>query len=196
VILLTAVALGLLAGLLRARRSQTAWQLPELQHVWIVALCFVPQLVAFYLPITRTILTTPAAAACLITSQVGLLLFCLINRRILGVPILATGLLLNLLAILANGGLMPLSTETAARLVPPQVLASMKVGSRVSASSKDILLKPEAIVFPWLSDRFVPPNWFPSHFAFSLGDVLIGLGAFMLLSWPPKIGLSSIERKL
>jgi hypothetical protein len=196
VILLIAVVFGLLAGLLRAKRSQTAWQLPELQQVWIVAVCFVPQLVAFYLPITRTILTTPLAAACLIISQAGLLLFCLINWRQPGVLILATGLLLNLLAILANGGLMPLSTQTAARLVPPQVLASMKVGSRVSASSKDILLKPEDIVFPWLSDRFVLPDWFQSHFAFSLGDVLIGLGAFLLLSWPPKNGLSSMERNL
>jgi hypothetical protein len=186
VILLTAIGLGLLAGIAIAKRNHTNWHLPDLQHIWIVAIFFVPQVLAFYLPVTRTKLTMPMAAACLISSQAGLLLFCLVNRRLPGVAILGTGLLLNLLVIMVNGGLMPLSTETAARLLPEHTLANMKVGERVSPNSKDILLQPDAIVLPWLSDRFVSPEWSPYHFAFSLGDVLIGLGAFYLLSLPPK----------
>lgn len=33
-----------------------------------------------------------------------------------------------------------------------------------------------------LADRFIPPSFFPYRFAFSLGDVFIGLGAFGLLA--------------
>ena len=182
-ILLLAVFFGLLAGWLRVRLNQSIWQPPEFQHAWMVAVFFVPQLLAFYLPVTRSRMSLPVVAACLITSQIGLLLFCLLNKHLPGIPILAAGLFLNLLAISANGGLMPLSTATAAHLIPEQVLSNLNIGSRFSLSSKDVLLRPEAVNFPWLSDRFVPPDWFPYQFAFSLGDVMIGIGAFLLLAY-------------
>lgn len=194
-ILLTAIGFGLLAGIAQAKYHQTTWQLPQLQHAWIVAVFILPQVLAFYLPVTRSNLSVAVVSACLIFSQVGLLLFCLINWRQPGIIILAAGLLLNLLVIVGNGGFMPLSTDTAARLVPAQTFANMKVGSRVSLSSKDILLQPETIIFPWLSDRFIPPDWFPYKFAFSIGDVFIGLGAFLLLSLPTSKVSPSQERK-
>ena len=183
-ILLPAVVFGLLAGWLRVRLNQSIWHPPEFQHAWAVAVFFVPQLLAFYLPVTRSRMSIPVVAACLITSQIGLLLFCLFNKHLPGMPILAAGLSLNLLAISANGGLMPLSTTTAAHLIPEHVLSNLNIGSRFSVSSKDILLAPEAVIFPWLSDRFVPPDWFPYQFAFSLGDVLVDIGAFLLLALP------------
>lgn len=193
-ILLPAIILGLLAGWARTRRNQSVWQLPEFRHAWVVVVFFVPQLLAFYLPVTRSQMPTPVVAACLITSQIGLLLFCLFNKNLPGIPILAAGLFLNLLVISANGGLMPLSTATAAHLIPEQALTNLIIGSRFSLGSKDILLSPEAIVFPWLSDRFVPPDWSPYRFAFSLGDILIDLGAFLLLASPSKSVIPSQER--
>lgn len=77
---------------------------------------------------------------------------------------------------------MPLSLEAAARLIPQHILQSMETGSRIGPASKDILLPFNQMVLPWLSDRFLPPAWFPYQFAFSIGDVLISLGAFLLLS--------------
>jgi len=185
VILLTAVLAGLLAGLLRARWAQKIWQPPELQYSWLALVAFLPQFFAFYLPASREYMSVPLAAACLVGSQVGLLIFCLLNRHQVGIMILAVGLLLNLLVITANGGFMPLSTQTAAQLIPEHILQNIKIGSRLGASSKDILLPFDAMVFPWLSDRFLPPAWFPYQFAFSIGDILIGLGAFLLLSIQP-----------
>jgi MFS family permease len=192
-ILLTAVLAGLLAGLLRARSQNKAWQLPELKYIWLVVVSFVPQLLVFYLPGWRAHLPDVLVAVCLVGSQVGLLIFCLLNRRQKGMLILAGGLLLNLLVIVANGGFMPLSTETVAQWVPEQVLRGLKVGSPLGAGSKDILLAPAQIIFPWLADRFVVPGWFPYQFVFSIGDVFIGVGAFLLLSMQPTLQRGSIE---
>jgi len=194
VILLPAIVIGLAAGWLRSRFAGSAWQFPQFQHYWVVAVFFIPQLFAFYLPATRDLFSAPMVAACLITSQLGLLLFCLLNRRLPGIPVLAVGLFLNLLSISLNGGFMPISTITAAKLISEEALLNITVGSRFSLGSKDILLSPEAIVLPWLSDRFVPPGWFPYRFAFSLGDVLIDIGAFLLLALPSKSAKLSKER--
>jgi hypothetical protein len=193
VILLTAVLVGLLAGFLRARLQQQSWQLPELKHVWLVVAAFLPQLLIFYLPGWRTHLPDFVSAVCLVGSQVGLLVFCLLNWRQKGMLILAGGLALNLLAITANGGFMPLSTETAAQLIPERLLHNLNVGSPLGAGSKDILLAPEQIVFPWLVDRFLPPGWFPYRFAFSSGDIFIGMGAFLLLSMQPNRQKGSVS---
>jgi hypothetical protein len=179
-ILLTAILVGLLVGQLRARQVGSAWQVPELQHSWLVPVAFLPQFFAFYLPASRERIPDAVAAICLVSSQIGLLIFCLLNRHQGGLKILGAGLLLNLLVITANGGFMPLSMETAEQLIPKHILENMKIGSRLDASSKDILLPFDAMVFPWLSDRF--PAWFPYRFAFSLGDLIVGMGAYLVFA--------------
>ncbi len=182
-ILAAAVLTGILAAICIAGWKKEPWQPPAFRHSWLVVVFFVPQLLAFYLPATRNYFPAPLAAASLVISQLGLLIFCLLNWRLAGMPILAVGLLLNLVVILANGGLMPISPETVARLVSPEVLARLQFGERLGAS-KDILLAPEAIRLPWLADRLAPPDWIPYRFAFSVGDILIGGGAFVLLVFP------------
>lgn len=182
-ILVAAVVAGVLSGLFLARWKEETWQPPALRHAWLVVVFFLPQLLAFYLPVTRNLFPAPLAAASLALSQIGLFTFCLLNWRLAGMPLLAVGLLLNLAVILANGGLMPVSPETVVRLVSPEVAAQLEIGKRLGAS-KDILLPAEAIVFPWLADRFAPPDWIPYRFAFSVGDILIGIGAFVLLAFP------------
>jgi len=196
VILLVAVIAGSLVGILRARWNRDSWQPPELRHAWLVMVAFLPQWFAFYLPVTRSHLPESLAAACLVSSQFGLLLFCWLNRRSVGMPLLTVGLIFNLLAISANGGLMPLSVDTAARFLPADALQKLQVGSRFSSSSKDILLPATAIVFPWFADRFVSPGWLNYRFVFSLGDILVSLGVFwLLISRPVSIKVSSERNK-
>lgn len=182
-ILGVSVLAGIFFSVLCAKWHAKAWQPPALRHAWLVIVFFLPQFLAFYLPATRDIFPNQLVAASLVISQLGLLAFCLRNWRATGMPLLALGLLLNLVVILANGGFMPISIETVAQLVPADVVARLPVGERLGVT-KDILLAPEAIVFPWLADRFVPPVWFPYRFAFSAGDVFIGLGAFIILAFP------------
>lgn len=188
-ILGVAVIAGILFGLFLAHWKKETWQPPALRHSWLVAVFFLPQLLAFFLPVTRNLFPDSLVAASLVLSQFGLLAFCILNWRTAGMPILTFGLLLNLVVILANGGLMPISTETVQRLVSPETASRLQVGERLGVS-KDILLAPESIIFPWLADRFTPPDWLPYRFAFSVGDVFIGGGAFILLAFPTKKGAS------
>ncbi|MDO9300793.1 MAG: DUF5317 family protein [Anaerolineales bacterium] len=70
-----------------------------------------------------------------------LLAFVWLNRRILGMPILLCGVALNLSVMTANSGFMPISPQTASRLVSENILRDVQPGSRFRA--KDILLRPQ-----------------------------------------------------
>jgi hypothetical protein len=181
VILLTSIAAGILTGWACARWQGRSWRPPLFQATWLVALGFLPQMFAFYLPLTRRLFPDWLASGSLVLSQITLLAFALLNWRLFGMPLLIFGLGCNLLVILVNGGFMPLPVETASRLVSASVLDSLEVGGRISSTSKDILLRESRILLPFLSDRFIPPTFFPYRFAFSLGDIFIGFGAFGLL---------------
>jgi hypothetical protein len=179
-ILLVAILAGLAAGLFIARIQKRAWTVPPLQHAWLVVVAFIPQFINSYLPATRGQVSNDWAAAGLILSQILLLVFCWFNRRVPGVWMLALGLACNMVVIALNGGFMPISPQTAGRLVAPEILARIPLGDRFGY--KDILLPPDQIRFAWLSDIFLPPRGFPYQVAFSLGDVFIAAGAFWCLA--------------
>ena len=180
-VLLVSILAGIIAGLVNARRQGLAYQAPDLKITWLAVVAFLPQLFAFYLPATRAWLSDSLAAMCLLISQGLLLFFAYANRKLIGMWLLIGGLALNLAVISFNGGFMPISPQTATHLVPSSVVQSIPLGSRFG-ESKDILLPPEDTRLEWLADRFLLPKWFPSRVAFSLGDLLIAVGAFWLLA--------------
>jgi len=181
-ILLSAIAAGLLTGLGWARWHGEPYQTPNLQFLWLVFIAFLPQFIVIYLPVTHGLFPDWLTAGLLLTSQIMLLAFVWINRRIAGMSILLCGVALNLSVMTANGGYMPISPQTASRLVSEDLLRDAQSGSRFGA--KDILLPPQDTRFEWLADRFLPPIWSPYQVAFSLGDIFIALGVFWLLAKP------------
>jgi hypothetical protein len=182
VILLLALAAGFLAGLGWAYCQKQPYQVPELRHLWLVIVGFLPQLIVVNLPITRRLFSDWIVVIFLFASQIMLLGFVWLNRHISGMLILLLGVVLNLTVMTANGGFMPISPQTASRLVSEDIVQDAQTGSRFGA--KDILLRPQDTRFEQLADRFLPPTWFPYQVAFSLGDVFIALGVFWLLAKP------------
>jgi hypothetical protein len=82
-------------------------------------------------------------------------------------PLMALGAGLNLLAIVANGGVMP---------ADPAALAAAGLLDRSAATFSNTAAMPEA-AFAFLGDNFATPSWLPFANVLSIGDVLIGLGA-------------------
>ena len=143
---------------------------------------FLPQLFIAYMPATRQLLNDGLASLSLLVSLALFFVFAWFNRRLPGMPILIFGLLLNFVVIVANGGWMPISLHTANLLIGKDVLQFVNLGSRFG--EKDILLPVQNIHLEFLADRFLLPAWLPYKVAFSLGDVLISVGAFWLLAQP------------
>jgi hypothetical protein len=179
VILIWGIVLGLLSGFLRAARKDHAYHAPQIHGIAIVFVAFLPQFLVFSVPLTRENVSTRIVSTALVLSQLLLLVFVSLNRRYLAFWIMGAGLLMNLVAILANGGLMPISLETLHRLVPSVPAETWTAGARLGYT-KDIILAATDIRLSWLVDRFVVPDWYPQRVAFSLGDVLVASGAFWL----------------
>ncbi len=178
-ILLVAILAGLVVGLSLARLQKRPWTAPPLRKPWLAIIAFFPQFFILYLPATRTRAADDLTAAGMIISLALLMVFCWYNLQLSGVWLLALGLFFNLLVTTTNGGFMPISPQTASRLVSAETLAALGNGSRFGY--KDILLLTEQTHLIWFSDHFLPPEGFPYQVAFSLGDVFIAAGAFWLM---------------
>jgi hypothetical protein len=82
-------------------------------------------------------------------------------------PLIALGAGLNLLAIVANGGVMP---------ADPAALAAAGLLDRSGAAFSNTAAMPHAAL-AFLGDNLATPSWLPFANVLSIGDLLIGLGA-------------------
>jgi Family of unknown function (DUF5317) len=89
------------------------------------------------------------------------------NLKIPGVPLVLIGMLSNLAAIVANGGHMP---------ALPAALRG--AGLHFAQSRNSTLMNHPNL--PWIVDRWAVPHWVPWGNVFSIGDVLIAAGGFIL----------------
>jgi hypothetical protein len=112
-------------------------------------------------------------------SYVLLLAFVVLNWRRLGILVIGVGMMLNFLAIVSNGGLMPISPATMERAGFGDELAEQELGDALP-QSKNVLLDESDTNLQWLSDRFTWGSPGPLS-VFSLGDVFIGAGLIVIL---------------
>jgi hypothetical protein len=113
---------------------------------------------------------TPSSVARMLwlASYALLISMLLRNVRLRGIPVVALGLCSNLVAIVANGGLMP---------VRPSALTGAGRSYHLHNNSID-LSHPH---FAALVDRWAVPHWVPLANVFSVGDVLIAVGTLICI---------------
>jgi Family of unknown function (DUF5317) len=162
VFILYAVLAGLLIGLLT---GGSAGRLGDLRFRWgpLIALGMAIQVLLFSSPLGDAL--GPAAPPVYVASNVAVLIAVWRNLAIPGLPLVLLGGLSNLVVIVANRGYMPVSPDAAAAM-----------GRTAGAGYTNSRLV-EGVVLEPLTDLFAMPTWIPMANVFSIGDVLIGVGA-------------------
>jgi len=166
-----ALALPLLAGFALAPLLGGRWSrigTLRVRVVWLFYVAIVLQLVAFPVKVLPWH-TSDRIGVVLWLISYGLFSAAVAgNVRIPGIPLIAAGLVSNLVAILSNGGHMP-ALPSALRAAGMHFATSHNRNSTVLPSPHVALLV----------DRWAAPAWVPWANVFSVGDVLIALGGLV-----------------
>jgi hypothetical protein len=109
-----------------------------------------------------------AAPAVYVASNVAVLIAVGRNLAIPGLPLVLIGGAANLVAILANGGYMPVS--------PAALVALGRTASEGYSNSRLLDGPGTGAVLGPLTDVFAIPAWLPMANVFSVGDACIGVG--------------------
>ncbi len=155
--LVPSIAVGFVVALALGGRPRRLLDL-QLRAAWAAPLALAAQVLAF----SRFVRLPPESQTIHLLSYGLLAMFAVLNRRIRSLLPVVAGMLLNGLAILVNGGVMPLSAA-----------AARAAGIRVAAHSN---VSTHATHLRILGDIFALPPSFPLSNAFSVGDILIGVG--------------------
>lgn len=158
---LYAVVIGLLAGWIGGGRIENLTRL-HLRWAPVALAGLLVQVILFAEPVAEIV--GGMGPPIYVTSSALVLVVVLRNLAIPGLRIVAVGATSNLVAILANGGGMPVSPEALAAL-------GKTVGEAYSNS-----VQAANPVLPGLTDVYALPSWLPFANVFSIGDVLIGTG--------------------
>ncbi len=174
--ILYAIPIGIAAGYLLGGRLE---RLGDLRFRWggLALVGLLVQVLLFSGPVASAI--GAAGSAVYVASTAAVLLAVLRNVRIPGLPLVTAGAAANLVAIAANGGVMPAAPEAVAGLGPAPE------GFTNSVVMADPALRP-------LTDIFVLPAWLPFSNVFSLGDVLIGLGVVVVIAFGMRAGAGTL----
>jgi hypothetical protein len=170
VLLLYSILIGLLLGKLLGGSLSA---LGEVRFHWmgLALVGLLGQVVLFSDQVTARI--GSAGPALYIASTLMVLVALLRNVELPGLEVVSAGAFLNLLAILTNGGYMPSSPE--AWMALNGVAEFPKDGYTNSA-----LIGPSTPL-PFLGDVFYLPHPIPFANVFSIGDVVIAIGAVWFL---------------
>ena len=160
---LVALALGILLG-----GSPAALGELRVRRLWLAYSAIALQVVAFPSNVLPWATPDGVARGLWLLSYALLIAMILQNRHIRGIAVVAAGLTCNLVAIIANRGLMPVTDDAL----------------RSAGLSYDVRNNSVSLAEPHLSalvDRFAAPEWLPLGNVFSVGDVLIGVGIAVVI---------------
>jgi hypothetical protein len=151
------------------------------RYAWLPLAAVGSQLALVFFTHSDTGVSSFSRVGVLLATYGGLIGFLLLNRRLPGAGFLLLGAGLNAAVMAANGGYMPITPEALARSGHEGQIVT-RDGSLFVYGSKDIVLEAEDTRLGFLSDVFGIPEELPFSATFSLGDVLIGLGAAVMIA--------------
>jgi uncharacterized protein DUF5317 len=164
--ILYALLAGLVVGLLLGGRPSA---LAELHFRWapLIAVGFLLQVALFSDAVASRV--GDLGPILYVATTLMVVVAVLRNLELPGIWIVVLGALCNMAAIVSNGGYMPAT---------PEALASLGKSAPTIYSNSAVVASPN---LPWLIDRFALPRGVPFANVFSVGDVLLALGIFVLL---------------
>lgn len=155
IVLISALAVPLLGGRLEALADVRA------RLAWILLLALGLQVLSLSLPGVPDSLRPLIQLA----SYPVAVVFVIVNRHLPGMLLIGLGALLNLIAMSANGGVMPASASALDQAGLPL--------HRDTYVNSTLVQEPR---LGFLGDVFAIPEPVPLHNVFSVGDISIGLG--------------------
>jgi hypothetical protein len=160
--MLWAIPIGIALGWLLRGRVDGLMHL-DFRWAWLAVGGLLVQVVLFT-PLGSALAGDALVPPLYIASTLAVFVAVVRNVRMAGMAIVAAGALCNLVAITANGGLMP---------TDPGALALAGFSGPGDHTNSVVL---EAPALEPLTDIYAIPAWLPLANVFSVGDVLIGLG--------------------
>ncbi len=165
--ILFAIPIGIAAGYLSGGRLE---RLGDIRFVWAwLAIAGLAVQVALFSSVVAPVVGE-AGPPIYLASTAAVFVAVVRNWRVPGLAVVAVGAAANLLAIAANGGVMPAS---------PDAVASL--GAEAAAGFSNSVVVADPALGP-LTDIFALPAWLPAANVFSVGDVLIGVGVALVIA--------------
>ncbi|MBO8128171.1 MAG: DUF5317 domain-containing protein [Peptococcaceae bacterium] len=188
--LLIPIFLSIVVALLRGKDLSRFALQDRFKAPWLVILALVLRVLLYIPPITEYALQLRITPYLNPVPYFLMVLFVIVNLHLKlirpALILLGFGTLLNLVTVLANGGFMPtrldmmIYTDTAS----PEIIAKLQQG----IPDCHTILMDESSRLTFLADNFPLPLPHPFAAVFSIGDAIIGIGAFWLFQsiFPPK----------
>ena len=167
-VLVLAVLVGLGLGRLLGGRVSALAAIP-IRAPWLFYAAIALQIAGYPSGVLPWSIGDSLATGLWMVSYALLIAAVAVNVRLPGAGIVGLGMLSNLAAVVSNGGHMP---ARAAALRAAGVHFTGVHNNSAVASHPNL---------PWLIDRWPVPAWIPMGNVYSVGDVLIAVGAVVLV---------------
>lgn len=174
-LLIWPVLIGVIIGFLRGGGIAQLGAL-SLKATWLIPVSLVIQLLIFPLIDPQPIIAW-GTQYFHIGSYLLLVVFIVINRRIMSLVSAGAGMMANFITIVVNGGYMPVSVTALSRTGAEAVITHLQQYGYWG----NVMLMSEKTALNFLGDILYLPPFIPFSVPFSIGDVIISISIGWLI---------------
>jgi hypothetical protein len=175
---------GVIVGLLTRGSLRRLADLP-LHYLWLLALGVLLRFPMMWSDSFSQATVGWIGASLQIGGLVAILIFAVLNRHLRGIFLVSLGNLLTLTAMASNGGYMPGSNEMYLGLLKFYGLTAQAEAMERAMASGDVIYHGTSLTTQtrlWFLTDIIPvPRITATPFVVSIGDVLIGVGMFLVI---------------